>query len=127
MRAVLLSMADLQILGGRKVWTAAKPRRSSLLVRSRRLGVVGERAHQGNAAAVPDELGEVRVIAVLQRERVALPFEHDCFPPPVLKRLLGDDEMASADLVPRPGQAAGGWQAVLVAVLAQRRLRFEAK
>src|SRR5260370_17149871 len=85
MRAVLLSMTDLQILGGRKVWAAAKPRRSSLLVRSRRLGVVGERAHQGNAAAVPDELGEVRVIAVLQRARVALPFDHDCFPPPVFK------------------------------------------
>src|SRR5260370_33764751 len=35
--------------------------------------------------------------------------------------------MASADLVPRAGQAAGGWQAVLVAVLAQGGLRFEAK
>jgi hypothetical protein len=60
-------MTDLQILGGRKVRVAAKPRRSSLLRLGRRFGVVGGRAHQGNATAVPDELGEVRVIAVLSR------------------------------------------------------------
>src|ERR1700730_3916477 len=127
MRAVLLSMTDLQILGGRKVWAAAKPRRSSLLRLGRRFGVVGGRAHQGHGTAVPDEVGEVRVITVLKGERVALPFEHDCLPPPVFKRLLSDHEMASRDFAPRPGQAAGGSQAVVVAVLAQRRLRFEAK
>src|SRR5260370_41652936 len=100
MRAVLLSMTDLQILGGRKVWVAAKPRRSSLLVRSRRLGVGGERAHQGNAAAVPDEIGEVRVIAVLQGERVAVAGEHNPLPPPVFKGLFGDHQTASRHLVP---------------------------
>jgi hypothetical protein len=33
--------------------------------------------------------------------------------------------MDRADLVPRPGQATGGWQAVLIAVLAQGRLGFD--
>src|ERR1700736_5457638 len=32
--------------------------------------------------------------------------------------------MARPDLVPGPGQATGGWQAVLVAGLGQRRLRL---
>ena len=41
------------------------PRRSSLLALSRRLGFVGRRAHHRNATAMPDELGQVRVIPVL--------------------------------------------------------------
>ena len=53
-----------------------------------------------------------------------MPVEDDGLPPAVLEGLLGDDEMARPDLVPGPGQATGGWQAVLVAVLAQCRLRF---
>jgi hypothetical protein len=39
---------------------------------------------------LPDELGQVRVIAVLQDEGVALPVKDDGFPPAVLKGLLGD-------------------------------------
>src|SRR6202011_4379327 len=92
------------------------PRRSSLLALSRRLGFVGRRAHHRNAAAMPDELGQVRVIPVLQDEGVPCPVEPDCPPPAVLKRLLGNDQMPSRDLVPGPGQATGGWQAVRVAV-----------
>ena len=46
----------------------------------------------------------------------SLPVEDDGLPPAVLEGLLGDDEMARPDLVPGPGQATGGWQAVLVAV-----------
>src|SRR5262249_6378863 len=103
------------------------PEWSSLLGRSSRLGVVGGRAHQSNAAAMPNELGQVRVIAILQGERVALAIEHNRLPPPVFTGLLGDHEMARRDVVPRLGQAAGRWQTVVVAALAQRRLWFEAK
>src|ERR1700730_15565256 len=118
MRAVLLSMTDLQIFGMKERFGVRRtPRRSSLLGRSRRLGVVGERAHQGDAAAVPDELWEVRVITVLQGERAAVAGKPNPLPPPVFKALLSDHDMASRDLVPRAGQAAGSWQAVLVAVL----------
>src|SRR6202040_968906 len=94
---------------GRKVWVRDwDPRGSGQIGLSRRLGFVGRRAHHRNAAAMPDELGQVRVIPVLQGEAVALPVEDDGFPPAVLKGLLGDDEMARPDLVPGPGQATGG-------------------
>src|ERR1700738_933093 len=110
MRAVLLSMTDLRFgFGGRRGWVATDPRRSSLLRLSRRLGFVDRRVHQRNSAAVPDELRQVRVPAVLQDEGVAFPGEDDCLPPAVFARLLGDDEMASRDLVPGPGQAKGNW------------------
>src|SRR6202048_5535106 len=104
MRAVLLSMTDLQIFRWKKGgWVRDRdPRRSSLLAVSRRLGFVGRRAHHRNATAVPDELGQVRVIAVLQDEGVALPVEHDTLPPAVFKGLLSDHERARHDLVPGP-------------------------
>src|SRR6202048_3292163 len=114
MRAVLLSITDLLIFRWRRVWVATDPRRSSLLRLSRRLGFVGRRVHQRNAAAVPDELRQVRVVAVLQDEGVAFPGEDDCLPPAVFEGLLGDDEMARPDLVPGPGQAKRCWQTVAV-------------
>src|SRR6202040_2862851 len=72
MRAVLLSMTDLQIFRWKKGgWVRDRdPRRSGQVGLSRRLGFVGWRAHQRNAAAVPDELGKVRGIAVPQAEGV---------------------------------------------------------
>src|ERR1700730_7445538 len=116
MRAVLLSMTDLQIFRWKKGgWVRDRdPRRSSLLALSRRLGFVGRRAHHRNATAMPDELGQMRVIPVLQDEGVVLPVEHDSLPPAVFEGLLSDDEMARPDLVPGPGQAKRCWQTVAV-------------
>ena len=120
-RAVLLSMTDLRFFSGRRGWVPGPgPEASSLLALSRRLGFVGRRAHQRNAGAMPEELGQVRVIAVLQAEGVAFPVEHDGLPPAVIEGLLSNHEMARPDLVPGPGQATGGGKAVLVAVCSCR-------
>jgi hypothetical protein len=63
---------------------------------------------------VPDELGQVRIIPVLQSEAVALPVEDDCLPPAVFQGLLGNDQMARRDLIPGPRQPKGYRQAVAV-------------
>src|SRR5260370_42388750 len=74
---------------------------------------------------MPRELGQVRVVPVLQDEGVALSVEHDCLMPPILKGLLGDHQVTSRNVVPGPGQATSSGEAVLIAVLAQCSLRFE--
>jgi hypothetical protein len=61
------------------------PRGSGQVGLSRRLGFVGMRAYQRNGAAMPDELGQVRVVPVLQGEAVALPVEDDGLPPAVVE------------------------------------------
>jgi len=50
----------------------------------------------------------VQIVAVPQRERVALPVEDDRLPPAVVEGFLGDDQMASPDLVPGLGQSGTG-------------------
>src|SRR3981081_4411910 len=65
MRAVLLSMTDLQIFSGRRGWVRDwDPRRSGQVGLSLSLGVVGWRVHQRDGAAMPGELGKLRVVAV---------------------------------------------------------------
>src|ERR1700730_17014107 len=115
MRAVLLSMTDLQIdrWGERGSGRRARGLSHGLGGRLRSAFFV-RGIYQRNATAMPDELGQVRVVAVLQDEGVAFPVEDDCFPPAVFEGLLSDDEMARRDLVPGPGQAKRCWQTVAV-------------
>ena len=69
------------------------------------------------------KLGQLRVVPKPQREHVAGASEDDGLPPPILKRLLGDDEMTRRDLIPGPGQAGRNRQVVFV--FADGGLRFE--
>src|ERR1700730_5066106 len=122
MRAVLLSMTDLQIVrmwesgarfGGQGARAAGATRADADT-----LSLIAGRAHQGNGAAMPEELGEFRVIAKPQREHVVFAVEDDGLPPSVVEALLGDDEVARRDLVPGPGQAASDRRTGLVVVRA---------
>src|SRR5271166_3784097 len=83
------------------------------------------RTHQGDGTAMSKELGQLRKIAVPEREHVVFAVEHDGLPPTIIERLVSDHEMARPDLVPGPRQAAGSGQAVLVGFRAQRRLGFD--
>ena len=65
---------------------------------------------------VPEELGQVGVIAEPQHEHVVLAGDDDGLPPTVLKGFLRDHEMAGGNLVPGSGQAAGVGQGVVLAV-----------
>ena len=82
----------------------------------------GRRAHQRDRRTMASKLGQLRIVPKPQRKHVAGASEHDGFPPAILKRLLGDDEMARRDLIPGPGQAGRNRQLVLV--FAERGLRF---
>jgi len=68
----------------------------------------GRRAHQGDGAAVANELGKSGVVAVPQGDLVAVTCDDHRLPPPVLGGLLGDDQMAGRNLVPGPWQALAG-------------------
>src|SRR4051812_39169933 len=69
---------------------------------------VGRRAYQCDGTAVAHELWQLRVVAITQREHVAVAFEHDRLPPPVVMALLRDDEMAGCDVLEGSRQALGG-------------------
>ena len=81
------------------------------------------RAHQRDRRAMASKLWQLRVVPKPQRQHVAGASEDDGLPPAILKRLLGDDEMARRDLVPGPGQAGRNRQLVLF--FAERGLRFD--
>ena len=53
------------------------------------------------------ELGDSWVVAIPQREHVAVTLDHDRLPPAVGEAFLGDDQMAWRNLVPAAGQALG--------------------
>jgi hypothetical protein len=69
--------------------------------------LLGGRAHQGDGAAMANELGNLGVIAEPQAEHVVFAADHDGLPPTQGQGLLGDHQMASRDFIPGPGQAAG--------------------
>src|SRR5271165_2140708 len=115
--------------GVRLAWSSdAAYAHSNLITSGRTVGCsrcLAGRIHQRDGAAVPKELGQLRVIAEPQREHVVFALEHDGLPPAIIERLLSNHEMARRNLVPGPRQAAGGGQAVLVVFQAQRRRGFE--
>src|ERR1700681_5084871 len=69
--------------------------------------LLGWRVHQGDGAAMANELGYLWVVAKPQREHVVFAVDHDGLPPAQGQGLLGDHQMAGRDLFPGPGQAAG--------------------
>src|SRR5260370_33156068 len=81
MRAVLLSMTDLQIR--REFFRRGRCAGSSLLgVRCGSVGFVRP-VHQRNGRPMPNNLGQGWVITELQRERIGFAVGHDCFPPAI--------------------------------------------
>src|ERR1700738_1811578 len=57
-----------------------------------------------------------------RRQPFSSRLSRDSLPPPVLKGLLGDHEMASRDLIPGPGQSPSRGQAVVIAIPAEEAL-----
>src|SRR6476469_5227717 len=95
--------------GGQKARAAEAAR-----VDLKSLSLIAGRAHQADGAAVSNKLGQLRIIAVPQREHVVVAADDDGLPPPVTGRLLGDDEVARRDLIPASRQSAGDWCAGVV-------------
>ena len=75
----------------------------------------GRGAHQRDGAAMPHELGQLRVIAIPQREHVAATLQHDRLPPAVVEVLLRNHQMTRRDLVPAARQAGRDRQLLIFA------------
>src|SRR5271169_6323459 len=114
MRAVLVSIAVLQVYrwGERNSGRRARGLSHGLGGRLSSAFFV-RRIHQRDAAAMPKELGQLRKIAVPEREHVVFALEHDGLPPAIFQRLVSDHEMARPDLVPGSRKAPGVGEAVL--------------
>src|SRR5436190_4960642 len=109
MRAVLVSIGSLQIfeVWERKLQAALTAAASGLLRRRCRLRCFVRRMHQCDAGFVPNNMGQLGVVAKLQGEGIILTLNNDCLPPAVMRRLMGDHEIAWLDLVPCPRHPAG--------------------